>query len=251
MIFPIVEFEVVDSTNDGILIEGEKGAPEGTTHLARVQRRGRGRCERSWWSAPGSSLLMSTLLRPSRSRSDWGGISLVAGAAVRDALEKLGYEGVELFWPNDLQARGRKLGGILCEARSRGDSAWIALGIGINIDLVSPPIRSSIPDAIRSLAISLAEVSNAPAPLPRDLASSVLASFAPLYERFNAGEDAPAIVGHRLAHAGRGVEVRVPGASAWRGTVRGLGRHGELLVLPDGAGSPVPVIGGEVIYGPG
>src|SRR5688572_26566918 len=252
MSFPIVEFDVVDSTNDGILTEGENGAPEGTTHIARMQTRGRGRCERTWWSAPGSSLLMSTLLRPSRSRSDWGGISLIAGAAVRHALEGLDYEAIELFWPNDIQARGRKLGGILCEARSRGDLAWIALGIGINIDLASAPIRSAIPDAIRPLAISLAEISGRPAPRPRDLASRILESFAPLYARFNAGEDAPLIVGDRLAHAGREVEVRVPGTRPWRGTVVRLGRTGELLVLhAGGGGSAVAVLGGVVMDGRG
>ena len=249
--FPIVEFDVVDSTNDGILIEGENGAPEGTTHIARMQTRGRGRCERSWWSAPGSSLLMSTLLRPSRSRSDWGGISLIAGAAVRDALQGLGYEAIELFWPNDLQAKGRKLGGILCEARSRGDLAWIALGIGIDLDLASTPIRSAIPEAIRPLAISLAELAGDGVPRARDLAARILESFAPLYARFNAGEDPPSIVGDRLAHAGREVEVRVPGTRPWSGTVLGLGKNGELLVVPAGKGAAVAVIGGEVIDGPG
>ena len=39
----------------------------------------------------------------------------IMNLAVGEALESLGYQGVELKWPNDLYYQGRKLAGILVE----------------------------------------------------------------------------------------------------------------------------------------
>jgi BirA family biotin operon repressor/biotin-[acetyl-CoA-carboxylase] ligase len=252
--FRLVEFEVLASTNDSILEAGEAGAPEGTTHIAREQTRGRGRGDHVWWSPAGAGLWMSTLLRPPRDRPQWGGISLIAGAAARDALASLGARGVELYWPNDLQVGRRKLGGILGEARSKGGAAWVALGVGINIDLTPPRIRAAMPPGIRDLAISLAECGPPSTVDPLEIARGILERFWPLYERFRAGEALPSLAGDRLAHVGRRVEVRLPGRPPWAGVVEGLSRDGELLVLPDvpqgppGPPGAVAVSGGEVIY---
>jgi BirA family biotin operon repressor/biotin-[acetyl-CoA-carboxylase] ligase len=250
--FQPVEFDVLTSTNDSILRAGEAGAPEGTTHIARAQTRGRGRGDHVWWSPPGAGLWMSTLLRPRRSRPQWGGISLLAGRAVRDGVSSLGAREVELYWPNDLAVGRRKLGGILGEARSRGSSAWIALGIGINIDLTPPHVRAALPVEIRDLAISLAECGPPSTSDPLEIAGAILERFWPLYDRFQEGESLPSLVGDRLAHVGRRVEVKAPGQLPWRGIVEGLSPDGELLVLPDapppGSASVVAVSGGEVVY---
>jgi BirA family biotin operon repressor/biotin-[acetyl-CoA-carboxylase] ligase len=251
--FHLVEFDVLTSTNDSILQAAEAGAPEGTTHIAREQTMGRGRGDHVWWSPPGAGLWMSTLIRPDRSRPQWGGISLVAGAAARDALASIGARGVELYWPNDLQASGRKLGGILGEARSKGTRAWVALGMGVNIDLTRPDIRAGMPPEVRDIAISLVECGPPATTDPVEIARAILERFWPLYDRFQAGEPLPHLVGDRLAHVGRRVEVKAPGRPSWRGVVEGLSRDGELLVLPDSPhalGSPgvVAVSGGEVVY---
>jgi BirA family biotin operon repressor/biotin-[acetyl-CoA-carboxylase] ligase len=257
--FPIQVFDVLPSTNDSILEAGETDAPEGTTYIARTQSRGRGRCDHAWWSPPGAGLWMSTLLRPSRGRAHWGGISLVAGVAVRDAIEAVGVAGVRLYWPNDLEVGRRKIGGILGEVRERGRRAWIALGIGINIDFGPPHVRASMPPEIERIAISLAEAGQPATTDPLVLAEVILARFWPLYGRFQEGDSVPSIVGNGLAHAGRTVEVKVPGNPSWRGRVEGLGANGELLVRPLGCpgkaahggaahGGVIAVTGGEVVY---
>ncbi len=252
--FPIQVFDVLPSTNDSILEAGETDAPEWTTHIARTQSRGRGRGDHAWWSPPGAGLWMSTLLRPSRGRAHWGGLSLVAGVAVRDAMEAIGVADVRLYWPNDLEVGRRKIGGILGEVRERGGRAWIALGIGINIDFGPPHIRASMPAEIEPIAISLTEAGQPSTTDPVTLAEVILASFWPLYGRFQEGESVPSIAGDGLAHAGRTVEVKVPGNSPWRGRVEGLGANGELLVRPlerrteVGHGGVIAITGGEVVY---
>ena len=65
-------------------------------------------------------------------------LCLVAGVAVHAALAGL-VEGVEvkIKWPNDILIGGRKVCGILCEAR--GDIA--AIGIGVNVNQTAWPVE--------------------------------------------------------------------------------------------------------------
>ena len=59
---------------------------------------------------------------------------LEVGVAVVEALESLGYPGVELKWPNDLYYQGRKLAGILVEmSGSAGASCHLVIGVGLNL----------------------------------------------------------------------------------------------------------------------
>ena len=56
---------VTHSTQDDVSEAGRAGAAEGLTITADEQTRGRGRFRRTWIAPPGSSLLVSILLRPS------------------------------------------------------------------------------------------------------------------------------------------------------------------------------------------
>src|SRR3989442_1822796 len=71
---------------------------------------------------------MPSLLGPRPPTRRIGGLSLVAGTAVRSALLELGAGSVDLYWPNDLQFRGRKLGGILGEVRHPGSPSTASSG---------------------------------------------------------------------------------------------------------------------------
>ena len=67
-----------------------------------------------------------------------------ADADLREALEKQGLANeIGLKWPNDLVARGRKLGGILVEAaRDNEGKPFAVCGIGVNVNYVP----SEVPD---------------------------------------------------------------------------------------------------------
>jgi BirA family biotin operon repressor/biotin-[acetyl-CoA-carboxylase] ligase len=91
--------------------------PIGSVVVAEEQTAGRGRQGRRWEAAPGSALLASFVMAPHRLAS------IAAGVAAAEAC------GARLKWPNDLLLDGRKLGGILVEAKP--DRAVI--GIGINL----------------------------------------------------------------------------------------------------------------------
>jgi BirA family biotin operon repressor/biotin-[acetyl-CoA-carboxylase] ligase len=118
------------STQDVLRAWAEAGAPHGALVLAEVQERGRGRRGRPWESRPGDSLTFSLLLRPALPLSALSLLPLLAGLAL---FEAVGVGGLK--WPNDLLAPdGRKLAGILLEAKAEGEEvAYALLGVGVNV----------------------------------------------------------------------------------------------------------------------
>jgi BirA family transcriptional regulator, biotin operon repressor / biotin---[acetyl-CoA-carboxylase] ligase len=130
---PLEIHHELSSTMDNMAALAEAGGPEGALVLAESQSRGRGRKGRSWVSPPGSSLLIALLLRP-RWNPEMGGVfSLAAALATVRAVAGFGLE-LQVKWPNDLLWRGRKVAGLISEARlcSQGYRHLI-LGIGINV----------------------------------------------------------------------------------------------------------------------
>lgn len=129
--------------------------PEGMTVATDHQTEGRGRLGRVWQDAPGRALLFSVMLRPSVEMARWPELSLVAGAAVADALGG----GAEVSYPNDVMIGGRKVAGVLPEATQ----GRVVLGIGVNVNQSE---RELPPDAVKpptSLRIELGhEVERAP-----------------------------------------------------------------------------------------
>jgi BirA family biotin operon repressor/biotin-[acetyl-CoA-carboxylase] ligase len=137
----IVHLPRVDSTQGTVFDLAAQGAADRTVVVADYQAAGRGRRGRAWDAAPGSSLLMSLLVRPrGLPPESWGGYSLVSALAVADALARVVDLGARLKWPNDVLVGGRKIAGILLESRmpAAGGPATaaggvIAVGIGLNL----------------------------------------------------------------------------------------------------------------------
>ena len=163
--------DVVDSTQDEVHAWGEAGRPHGSALLARAQAVGRGSRGRTWASPPGG-LWLSVLVRP-RSAAAAEVLSLRAGLAVAGVLEGLpGVPPVRLKWPNDLMLADRKVGGILCEARWRGEApSWVAIGVGLNV-------TNELPAELRAGATRLGEHTRPPDVEP--LARRIVAALLPL-----------------------------------------------------------------------
>jgi BirA family biotin operon repressor/biotin-[acetyl-CoA-carboxylase] ligase len=129
----VVALRQVESTMDAAHELAAEGAPAGTLVLAEEQRAGRGRGGRAWTSAPGAGIWMTLIERPADA-SALDVLSLRVGLALAPALERWTPRAVQLKWPNDLFCEGRKLAGVLIEARWRDARPdWVAIGIGINL----------------------------------------------------------------------------------------------------------------------
>jgi len=128
------------------------GEPEGSTVATDHQTEGRGRGDRTWFSLPNlASLLFSVVVRPNITPEELGLLSLGTGVAVALALNER-KQSLRLKWPNDLLARGRKVGGILCESEIQGGRVNFAVcGIGVNMRIS----RDQFPRELKASATSL------------------------------------------------------------------------------------------------
>jgi BirA family biotin operon repressor/biotin-[acetyl-CoA-carboxylase] ligase len=108
----------------------EEDDPEGSVAVTEEQTEGRGRLGREWHAPPRTSVLVSVQLRPAVETARLPELSLVAGAAVAESVAALtGLEPAVKF-PNDVLVGGRKVAGILAEARD----GRVVLGIGVNVN---------------------------------------------------------------------------------------------------------------------
>ena len=121
---------------------------EGAVAVSEEQTEGRGRLGRSWVSPPWANVLCSVLLEPTVESARLPELSLVAGEACAQAVEALVTSNPTIKLPNDVLLDGKKVAGILAEARD----GRVVVGIGINVN-VDP---AELPSGLRTPATSLA-----------------------------------------------------------------------------------------------
>jgi len=141
-----------DSTNDVALALAGDGALGGTVVVAERQSRGRGRLGREWLSPPGVGLYCSFILRPQLESADLPKLTLGAGLAASRAVETVTSLRPLLKWPNDLWLAGKKVGGILAEARLAPAGPLVILGIGVNVNTPQDAFPVELRDKVTSLA---------------------------------------------------------------------------------------------------
>lgn len=126
---------VIDSTNIRAKALGNENAPHMTLVLADEQTAGRGRMTRSWISPPGTSALMSLLVRPPLPAWRAPELVFISAIAACDAVNALlGQPAAAIKWPNDLVIGTKKISGTLLEMALDGaDIAYAVVGIGVNI----------------------------------------------------------------------------------------------------------------------
>ena len=223
---PRLDVESCESTQ--LLVD--TSLPEGALVVADHQTAGRGRLGRSWDAPPGKALLFSVLLKPPAARNA-PELSLVAGVAVADALERTLGLSVQIKWPNDVMLRRKKVAGCLAEAR---DGA-VVLGIGVNVDQTTddlPPNAGSI----RTLTGRGWD--------REELLDSVLEDVGNRYDAWCAGGLDAVYDGLGPRDFLRGRHVTVNGTS---GVVSMIDREGRLEITV-GHGEVVTVESGEVTY---
>src|SRR5215213_8668179 len=131
-----------DSTNSRLLEEARAGAPEGVVLVADHQTAGRGRLGRRWEAPPGSSLLVSVLVRPDVPVDRGHLVTMAAGLAASDACQAVAGVRPGLKWPNDLVVDDAKLAGLLAESVVEGD-ALRALVVGMGLNLTAAPAEGA------------------------------------------------------------------------------------------------------------
>ena len=220
---PRVHLRLTDSTNNRARELALAEAPHGTLVTAREQTAGRGRGRRRWSAPPGSSVLMSLLLRPPPRL-----LPLLAAVAVC----VVAGEQAQIKWPNDVVLAGptglAKLAGILAEGRPQ--LGWAVLGIGLNVAVRIEQLPVELRGSAATLGRSTAEVEPALAELLRALTGWLERS------------ELETLAAWRARDALRGRAI------AWgtsRGRAQGIDGAGRLVVALAGGGQ-VTLDAGEV-----
>lgn len=126
-------------------------APEGAVVATDEQTAGRGRMGRSWFAAPGTSLLFSINLRPQVRQERLPELTVVAGAVVAASIRDVTGLRPDVKHPNDVLVDGRKLAGILAEAREDR----VVLGAGVNVNVPRDELPADVDTEPTSLLVEL------------------------------------------------------------------------------------------------
>lgn len=233
---PALQIEVsdqMDSTSSELLRRAPRRDIHGAVLAAEWQTSGRGRQGRAWTAVAGGSITFSIGWRFEQGAGFLAGLSLAIGVAVARALEKEGFDGVELKWPNDLVFRHHKLGGILIELN--GDAlgpSTVVVGVGVNVRMPRE-VRREIPQPVTDLQTVAGRGAKAVdrnrvlARLISEVAAMLAAyaehGFAPIAAEWQ----------QRHAYQGKPVKLVLPDGGAVKGSVAGVDASGA-LVLADG-----------------
>jgi BirA family biotin operon repressor/biotin-[acetyl-CoA-carboxylase] ligase len=222
----------VDECESTQLLVGP-GDGEGTIATTDHQTGGRGRRGRSWVEAPGTSVLVSVLLRPPPEHPA-PQLSLVGGLAAALAVEDSLALAAQVKWPNDVMVDRRKVAGVLAEARE----GVVVLGIGVNVNQT----REELPADARVPAASLRTVDGRVRDRERVL-GLVLAHLDRLYAAWRSGGLDAVYDDLGARDFLRGRRVSVDGVA---GVAQMITRDGRLGISTESG--PMLVESGEVLF---
>lgn len=226
--FSLIVLDETDSTNDEAVRQLATGRATPFAVIARCQTRGRGRLGRAWHSETNGNLYVSVAFRPRVVPERMAAFTLWMGLNLCELLANFAKVTPGLKWPNDILLDGRKVGGILTEARVDADQIRdLIFGLGLNIN---GPV-SGWPAELARRAVSLAEITGEPLDFNR-LTAALLGRVLLAYENFADGTYLRtfADLWHRFDVL-RGKHVALlEGGRRHQGTVTGLDDEGALIL---------------------
>jgi BirA family biotin operon repressor/biotin-[acetyl-CoA-carboxylase] ligase len=239
---PHRHFAQTDSTNTRARELAAAGAPHGTVVTAGEQSAGRGRQGRTWTAPPGKALLYSAILRPLEKHHTM--LPLSVPLAVCEAAEDLNPDlRCKVKWPNDIHVEGRKLAGVLIEARPQ--DSWAVIGIGLNLYIEPAEFPPELRDSATSVLSADRRTREGGSAGPSPLLPAGPPLLGPLNNRLNhwvKAEPTEVLSEWRRRDALRGREIAWEGGS---GVADGVDDRGYLVVVTAG-GDRIALGAGEV-----
>lgn len=221
----------VDSTNRRLLDCKALVSNAYRVCVAREQTAGKGRRGRTWVSAGGSGLTFSIARALPPGEPPAPALALAIGVGVSRGLSRGGLHGFGFKWPNDLvTSEGRKLAGILIEARPRTGARPPALVAGVGLNL-----RDAAALGVDRPTADLGDLSTSGVPDVADLLQAILAEIARAWDAFARDGLHPVLEDYRRLDHLFGRRVRVT-ESGREGVAAGVDPVDGALLLqgPDG-----------------
>lgn len=126
----VIVFKSTQSTNNIAAEYAQNIENDGMVIFAEQQTKGKGRNGHHWLTGDGDSLLCSIVV--TKSSHNIESLSLACAVATAQAIGKAGDSQACIKWPNDIMLKGKKVAGILLEAKKFKSHTAYILGIGIN-----------------------------------------------------------------------------------------------------------------------
>jgi BirA family transcriptional regulator, biotin operon repressor / biotin---[acetyl-CoA-carboxylase] ligase len=142
------DFHYVERTSSTQRLLEDSG--EGAVAVAEEQTEGRGRLGRAWHAPPGTSVLVSLLLEPPVASDRLPELTPLAGEACAEAIAAVTGLAPTIKPPNDVLVGGRKVAGILAEARD----GRVVLGVGINVNVAADELPADTKTPAGSLSLA-------------------------------------------------------------------------------------------------
>lgn len=239
---PHRHYRSTDSTNTRARELAAAGAPHGTVVTASEQTAGRGRQGRTWTAPPHKALLYSAIVRPLEDHHKL--LPLSVPLAVCETAEQLNPAlDCKVKWPNDIHVEGRKLAGVLIEARPQ--DSWAVIGVGLNLYIEQDEFPSDLQDRAISLFTADQRTQKGGSAGPSPLSSAGPPLLGPLNQRLNHWVNAnptEVLATWRKRDVLLGREIAWEGGS---GVADGVDDRGYLVVVTT-AGDRIAVGAGEV-----
>lgn len=224
----LVCLESIDSTNTEAERRLAADEPVPLAILAREQTQGRGRRGRPWHSPSNGNLYCTFVFRPQLEPARLQDLTLWMGLNLCELIENFAKVKPGLKWPNDLYLDGRKVGGMLTEARVDAEQVRdLVFGLGLNVNGKA----TDLPSDVRRTATSLAEAAGAPLDLNK-FAAAVIGRITLAYHQF-----IDATHRERFTELWRRFDILrdttvtvTQGIRTVRGTACGIDAEGALLV---------------------
>lgn len=232
--FKLRYYSKIDSTNEEAERQLSAGLEPPFAIIAEKQTKGKGRLGRKWQSESNKNLYCSILFAPNTAPQKLQKFTLWAGIEICQALKDCtGGLPIKIKWPNDLYCNGKKLSGMLTEARIDADRIHtLVLGIGLNVN----SRVGTMPDAIKSLATSLKEETQTDHPL-NEITIRIIEATIAAYERCLQEDPSDLLREAWQAHdylEGKSVVITENGRTL-KGKAEGINEYGALqLKTKDG-----------------
>jgi BirA family transcriptional regulator, biotin operon repressor / biotin---[acetyl-CoA-carboxylase] ligase len=209
-------------------IENELSLPQAMI-IAGEQFAGRGRNDRSWSSPAGKGIYTTTLL--TRTAQELPLVPLAMANILATYLRETYAIDARIKWPNDVLVGGKKIAGILIEARMQDDRVFLLIGIGVNVEPAA--------DEARPNAITIREAVSGPFD---GIGTATLAFIEHVDERLSHTLDHDDVLAEwrKLAIHKSGDRIHcVLGDRTIDGTWSGIDEYGRALIQSDGQTLPV------------
>lgn len=129
-------FEEIDSTNT----YAKSVLKDGMIIISDMQKNGRGRMGRSFYSPSDNGIYMSVVLKADKEYSQMDLFTVAIASITLSSIEKVTNKKCMIKWVNDIFLNNKKVSGILCENILSKDGKrveYVIVGIGINVKSVA------------------------------------------------------------------------------------------------------------------